>query len=104
MSNLIKNSDQNPHYELKATIVSAEGKTEIPFVSGTIIGHLLPPADASGEPYIGARVNNEVASQLVNAIKFVKTMEATSLDDITKGNIFCSDAFYENALSFSSSV
>lgn len=34
-----------------------------------------------------SELNNEVASQLVNAIKFVKTMEATSLDDITKGDI-----------------
>lgn len=62
MSNLIKHSDQNPCYELKATIISEDGKTNVCFESGTIIGHLLPATNSSGERYIGARVNNEVAS------------------------------------------
>ena len=34
-----------------------------------------------------SELNNEIASQLVNAIKFVKTMEATKLEDITEGDI-----------------
>lgn len=62
MSNLIKNSDQNPCYQLRATIISAEGKTEKVFDSGTIVGHLLPATDSKGVPFIGARINNEVAS------------------------------------------
>lgn len=62
MSNLIKNSDQNPCYQLRATIISAEGKTEKVFDSGTIVGHLLPATDPNGVPFIGARINNEVAS------------------------------------------
>lgn len=32
-------------------------------------------------------LNNEISSQLVNAIRFVKTMDATSLEDITEGNL-----------------
>jgi hypothetical protein len=62
MSNLIKHSDQNPSYELKATVINSEGKTEKSFKAGTIVGHLLPMTDATGEPYVGARINNEVAS------------------------------------------
>lgn len=62
MSNLIKHSDQNPCYELKATIISAEGSEEKCFEPGTIIGHLLPPTNLNGEHFVGARINNEVAS------------------------------------------
>lgn len=62
MSRLIVNSEQNPCYKLKAIILGEDGRTEKQFDSGTIIGHLLPQTNASGEPYIGAKINNEVAS------------------------------------------